>query len=449
MSNRTDAQAAIDGLIANQGIANSITPTSLGTERLQVILDGAAMTDELLEALPTSRVNVKTAADLSGTLSSTTLYFVDGIIDMGTQDITIPSGGLTFKGYSNRISQLVSTADNYDMFVSAVGGCGSILKEAMSVSVSGANSRVYNCTAIASPTVTFEISHFNWVNCTSLGVLSGFAQGVEISTGRLFGTPSLTLDGAWSAGYRSSTTIVRELSSGMTEPLFKAGATFTMASRYLTDINCDLPALAAYTDFIPANFLNDSTFQLRGAIFTRNGAVDVGDTNILPNINEADLQSSFKDNIGILNTHVGGKLKVASESATSIAAGSTYYTLAANWANTNLVHFDNPTEGQLRHLGSSPIEFRVQADFTVDSSANNELAIRLRVWRDATSSFVEFQPQVRQVNSLQGGRDVAFFTIFTSLRLEKDDYVYFQVANNSGNSNVTLEADSFFAIEER
>ena len=47
MSNRTDAQAAIDGLIAKQGIPNSITPTSLGTERLQVILDGAAMTDEL------------------------------------------------------------------------------------------------------------------------------------------------------------------------------------------------------------------------------------------------------------------------------------------------------------------------------------------------------------------------------------------------------------------
>ena len=90
-----------------------------------------------------------------------------------------------------------------------------------------------------------------------------------------------------------------------------------------------------------------------------------------------------------------------------------------------------------------------KADFTVECTANNVLAIRLRVWRDKTSSFVEFQPQLRQVNSLVGGRDVAFFSIFTSLKLEKNDYVYFQVANNSGNSNPTLELDSFYIIEER
>lgn len=47
MTNRTDAQAAINALTAKQGVSNSVTPTNLSTEQLQVMLDSSAMIDEL------------------------------------------------------------------------------------------------------------------------------------------------------------------------------------------------------------------------------------------------------------------------------------------------------------------------------------------------------------------------------------------------------------------
>ena len=85
----------------------------------------------------------------------------------------------------------------------------------------------------------------------------------------------------------------------------------------------------------------------------------------------------------------------------------------------------------------------------IESSANNEVEIRIRKWDDANSVFVDFGNQVRQVNSFVGGRDVGFFTILESVILNQNDYLFLQIANNSNTNNVTCELDSFFTISER
>ena len=47
-----------------------------------------------------NRVKVEQASDLSGILDPTKEYLIDGIVDMGSQSIEIPSGGLNLKGFN-------------------------------------------------------------------------------------------------------------------------------------------------------------------------------------------------------------------------------------------------------------------------------------------------------------------------------------------------------------
>ena len=394
-----------------------------------------------------NRVTVNQASDLSGVLDSTKEYFIDGIIDMGSQSIEIPQGGLNLSGYNFDLSQLTSTAVGYTMFTSPAGGSGNVLGKDYAIEVNGAGSQVYN---IVSDTglEAFEFARINYNNCSSLGTIDNYRQGLEVGTGRLGGSPELTLAGTWLGGYFIDTSIVRFLTDGAYS-LFKSGAGFSMASRFRSNMNLDLPASASFFDFAPANFPNSSTVQLDGCIISRGGAFDASDGNITPNMQPSDLSSAWTGNVGIRNTFIGGKQKATAESATVIAAGSTFYALNATWTPSGLSHFDVPSAGRLRHIGVSPIEFRVQADFTIEGNSNDEIAIRITKWDDSASSFLDFQPTTRPINALVGGRDVAFFTILSNIVLDTNDYLLFQVANNSGNNNVTLELDSYFVVEER
>mgnify|MGYP003625686261 CR=1 FL=1 len=397
------------------------------------------------EAL-TNRIIVNQAnkdTTLGGTIDSTKEYFLDGVIDMGATSIVVPATGLFIASYTNEFI-LSSSENSYTMFT----GGGNVFFDSIGIEVSGTSSQVYN---LIDPTGfnAVELKTVNYNNCTSLGELRNFRQGLEFNTGRFGGSPSLTLSGTWLGGYRITTAIVRSMSDTTTEPLFKAGAAFIMNSRFLSDINCDLGTLQPFSDFAVGNFPNPSTLQLKGAIISRNGAFNSSDTNIFSNIDNTDLSADFDNNIGIDNTFVGGRAFVSSENLTIITAGSTYYTLNGVWGANNLQHFDSPSGGQLRHLGNNPREFKVTVNFIIESTANDDVGIRLRKWDNSTSSFSEFQERARQINNLVGGRDVGFYNFSFNITLDQNDYIYFQVRNNSGNNNLTLETNSDFSVEER
>ena len=444
--------ATIQQIIANANVIKNETTTGantavrVGTNLVDIATDYA--NSGLENRIIVNQVNKDTT--IGGVIDSTKQYFLDGIIDMGTTSITVPPTGLTILGLSFDVSGLTSTEDNYTMFVSesiAIGS-GNLLGADYLIDVSGTNSKVYELYD-ATGFNAFEFQRINYNNCTSLGDIYDYRQGLEGGTGRFGGSPSLTLHGLWRGGFRITTSIVRSLSAAMTEPLFKAGTLFQMNSRFLTDINVDLPALASFCDFAQSNFPNPSTLQFKGAILSRDGVFNSSDANILPNISHQDLASDFDNNIGVTNTFVGGKVFVASESATSIVTQGTYYTLNANWASNDLQHFDSPSGGQLRHLGNNPREFKLNVNFSIESTATNEVGIRLRIWRNSTSSFIEFAERVREINSFVGGRDVGFYNFSFNVSLDQNDYVFFQVRNNSSSDNVTLESNSDFTIEER
>ena len=199
------------------------------------------------------------------------------------------------------------------------------------------------------------------------------------------------------------------------------------------------------------NFTNPSTLQLQDCIVTSNGVSDAEDANITPNISRGDLAAAWKNNQGMPNTYVGGTLSIISESTTSIGTADTWETLEGTWLATDLEHFDVPANGQIRHLGNNPRDFEVSASIVIDGGSNDVAAIKLRKWDDSAGAFVELEytAQTRVINNLQGPRDVAYFSIFTGVTLDQNDYLYVEVKNVTDTTDVTAELGSFFRIQER
>lgn len=397
-----------------------------------------------------STVIVQSAADLSGTLDSSKTYFIDGTIDMGAQSIEVPAGGLSITGSTFDISHLTSSEDGHTMFTSPVGGSGNLLVRDVGLENSGASSQVFDLTDSTGFNAV-ELERVNFNNCTSLGEITGYRQGLESGTGRFGGTPNLTLSGTWVGGYFIDTSIVRSLDAGMTGALYQEGTSFSMASRFRSNQNIDLPANAAFFDFSASNFPNPGTVQMQGCEITRNGVYNGDDTNLTPNMDRGDLAAYWKQNNGLPNTFVGGTTSITSEELTVIGAGSTYYDLEGIFTGTGLEHFTASADGKLTHIGSSPREFEITSNLVLESQQNNNLTVRFRKWDDSASAFVnlDYTAQTRVVNNLQGGRDVAYFTIIVGAVLDQNDYLQLQVRNNSGNQNVTAELGSFFRIQER
>ena len=391
-------------------------------------------------------VFVKQASDF-GTIDSTKIYVVDGIIDMGTISIEIPVGGINIKGLDFNVSQLVSSEDNYTMFTSPVGGSGSLNVSGVAFETSGTNSQVFNVVGNTGfEAIEFTSTNFN--NCTSLGTIDTYRQGLEINTGRFGGTPSLTLAGTWIGGYFIDTSIVRGITDG-SYALYQAGTGFSMGSRFRSNQNLDLNNTVAFIDFSPSNFVNPSTLQLDGCIVTRGSIIDASDTTIHPNISPMDLASAWKQNVGVGNTFVGGNLTISTEVETTINTTGVFEDLAGTWTTAGLEHFDSPTQGQLRHLGNSPREFRIYINAAIDGGANDEIDLKVVVWDNSASTFIDYKTQRRVINNFQGGRDVAFFTFQDNIFLDQNDYVKLQVANSSDTTNVTAELNSEFTVEPR
>lgn len=70
----------------------------------------------------TNTVVVKTASDLAD-IDSTRNYMIDGVVDMGSQSITVPTGGISISGLNGArdTAKLTSSEDNFTLFVSPDG----------------------------------------------------------------------------------------------------------------------------------------------------------------------------------------------------------------------------------------------------------------------------------------------------------------------------------------
>ena len=438
---RTGAVAAISGDYVASQVTNDSSVTGATVKEA---LDN--LTPELINRVVVNQANA--VETLGGVIDSSKEYFLDGAIDMGSTSITVPPTGITLRGYSFDISGIYSSANSHSIFVSETPliGSGNVLLTELYLSATGLSSKVYDLYD-ATGFNAIEVNKVNYIDCTSIGDLYGYRQGLETGTGRFGGSPSLTLHGTWLGGFRISTSIVRNMSDTTVEPLFKQGTNFVMNSRFLTDINCDLGDLQPLLDFDDSNFPNPSTLELVDIILTRGGVVNPQDTNLSPNISAANLSCSWVGNNGIMNTFVGGESVVTTEITTVISAQDTPTPILGTQTTIDLQHFDSPSNGQLRFLGTKPIEYTVSWDFVLDGQQNGEYRIDLCRVRQGVKSIVH--SQIRVINNLQGGRDVAYFTGSHHEIIFQTDYTFFEVTNLKGSQNCTLELDSSWLIDAR
>ena len=398
--------------------------------------------------IPSKAKIIKSRFDFPAVLSSDVVYFIDGVVDLSDRSLEVPEGGLYISGHNFDISKLVSSEPNYTMFTSPLVGSGNIVGKDYGVEVTGASSKGYDISGNTG-FEAFELSRINYNNCESLGEINNYRQGFETGTGRFGGKPELTLSGTWVGGYFIESSIVRILADGAYS-LFKAGAALTLGSRFRTNMNVDLPASVSLFDFIPANFPNPSTLQVDSAIVTRLGVQDATDSNYTPNISASDLACSWSNNVGMPNTFEGGSIGIGASAVTTINTIDVFEDVAAlSWITADLQHFDNPVNGQLRHLGINPREYKAVASLTIEGANNDVLTLRVSKWDNSASSFVTVLDQVRPVNNLIGARDVAFFNVNVNTTLDQNDYIKLQIANNSGTANVTAETDGYLLVEQR
>ena len=388
-------------------------------------------------------VVVVTKASDFGVIDSTKIYLIAGIIDMTGVSLEVPSGGMNIIGYTFDVSQLVNTEASYTMFTSPVGGSGNLLIENVGLETSGASSSVFALTD-ATGFNAVEMNKVNFNNCTSLGYLDGFRQGLENGTGRFGGTPELEFRSAWVGGYRTTTTITRGLSN--ITSLFKAGAGFTFAGRFAIGINCDLPATGALIDFSASNIDNDESLELFDCRVTRQGVLDATDTTIHPNIDHTSVKCLWDNNAGIPNTTRYIKASVTTEVATVVSAIDTYYPLAGTLTVETSSHFDMPANGEFRLLTANGT-YQLTGDFVLDAPANDTIDLRVTKSTDGGATYpTEITHIRRQVNSFVGGRDVAFVPVNFIATLAKDDRIRIEVENKTSTGDITAELDSFFII---
>jgi hypothetical protein len=65
-------------------------------------------------------------------------------------------------------------------------------------------------------------------------------------------------------------------------------------------------------------------------------------------------------------TFVGGKQVLTTEVTTPISVAGQFETLLGTWSTSDLQHFDSPANGQLRHIGNNPREYKIQSDLTIE-----------------------------------------------------------------------------------
>ena len=423
--------------VALSNVETTITDTDSGIPTSGAVVDYTA-----LNSISSQKI-VKQASDLSGTLDSTITYFIDGIIDMGSQTIEVPASGLSLSGATFDVSQLISSAGAYTMFTSPVGGSGNLVLKDLAVSTSGAGSSVFGLTD-TNGLSAIEIKVVNFNDCTSLGYLDGYRQGLESGTGRFGGTPELEFRNTWIGGYRTETTIARAMNNFTS--LFKAGAGFTFDGRVILEMNCDLPTSGAFCDFAPANINNDESLQIANARITRNGVLNSSDTTKHPNIDHTNVKSLWSNNTGMPNTTKYIKSSITAEVTTTISVVDTYYPLLGTFNVDTSSHLSMPSNGEFELLSGNG-SYQIVGDFVIEGGANDVLDMRVTKSTDGGITYPEEITHIsRQVNSLVGGRDVAFFPLNLIATLKEGDRVRLEIENKSGTANVTAEIDSYFII---
>jgi hypothetical protein len=403
-------------------------------------------TANVLALTPASVIVVNSASDLSGTLVSDKVYLIDGIIDMGTQTITVPSTGLQIAGYGIGVSKLLSTENSYTMFVDAASDAGTLFISELTIDVSGTSSQVFDLDNSGAGDAV-EINSTNFENCTSIGTLDAFRQFLMVNVFWLSCDDGITFAGTWAGGASIRTFLVRNFDPGAAGGTVFTGSTspaLTFASRFFCDGNIDTPSGATVYDFAASMFTNDADFELITGQYTGAGTVVAVKSPVVDN---TSTKSRHRDNNGIPNTYVGARWSVTTETATTVSSSSTYYKLAGTTTYDDEQWFSNTTDNAFVLDSTNTIEVVVQGTISVQAGNNDELQVKIRMWDDSASAYVDIHEHGTITMSGSGkGENKALLGFAT---MEINDRIEVWIQNIADTTNITMLEGSLVSVSER
>lgn len=385
-----------------------------------------------------NRIKVTNESQLQ-TIVSGTEYLITGELEITTPIVIAAGVKCKIRGLGTSISKLYSSANNFTMIVGTA--VSDVQIDKIAFEVTGTNSKVFDLKS-QTGNEAFEMDSVNFDNCSKIGVLDNFRQGLGINIGYLGGKPEYEFKGAWN-GFRISTAIIRGTSSGYT--FWKAGAGFTFSGRFLTDINAVIPSGSVFCDFAASNITNDESLQFINADF--NPGISAG--SILPNISTASTKVRASRSKGIPNTYVGGSWEMVANTLTALTGstpakvlGTTTYELLSWLSGTNNNEF----------ISESTKEIIVEAHFNGSfiGESNIEYLLTVRKWVAASSIYEDISSVLFTTNGIGASDKSETVSLLTkNFALNHLDRVELWISDFTGAGNdVTIYQKSRLKIRE-
>jgi len=393
------------------------------------------------EQVPDNWVIVKSASDLSGTLSSDVLYLVDGVVDMGATQIKVPSGGIAIHGLDFGVSGLTTSEASHTLFIDPdTGYAGTVLLRNLFVTVSGSGSQVFDLDNEENGGAV-ECTDFNFVSCTSIGTLNNYRQGLWSDFALVACTDGLEVDGTWAGGFAILTSIVVSAGTAFTGTILKAGASLVVNGSIRSDINAlQIDSTGGISDFAPSNVTNDAEFRMIGV--RCNPAATP-----FPNMPASDPKARFSSCVGFRNTYVGAQWSITSEATTVISAANTPVKVAGTTTYADENWFRNTTDNAFVYDGSDQIGVVIHGQISFTGTTGDQINVIARHWIDATSSYVDLS-ETGAFTMNSGGR-AENIGVLAFCDFDENDRMEIWVENQSAAKNVTAKLDGIVSISER
>tara|TARA_R110002020_G_scaffold472424_1_gene700426 strand:- start:17113 stop:18444 length:1332 start_codon:yes stop_codon:yes gene_type:complete len=402
-----------------------------------------AQLKDLIHTSESQVVVVKQASDLIGALSSSKVYVIDGEIDMtGAGSIIVPADGLELRGLGLNVSVLKSSGVGHIMFADASGDSGGLSMGDMTLTSTGASSKIFdldNSGATAAGLGRVEFNNVNFTDVVNIGDLSNFVQLLQMTCVWRSVDDGYTFHGTWGGALFIDSFLVRGFgSSGV---MFREGTGLTFGSRMFCNGNIDVPTGSIAYDFSHSVF-NDASFELVFGNYSGGGTV----SSIISN---ADTEARFRDNNGFENTYVGGRWALNADTGTTTTVAGTFYKMAGVTTSADLQWMSGGTANDLTYDSSEKARAIVQGSASIASgTANTNVTLRV-VKLDASDSLNPVTLADMPTLSLKSAGDALQIPIVAYADLEAGDVVEVWVTSDKAGAVLTFSENTNSSVTER
>lgn len=390
-----------------------------------------------------SQVIVKSATGLLGNLSSSKAYVIDGVIDMGDNSIVVPEGGLFIQGLGFGISKLLSTENNFDLFVTSPTHSGDLFINGTDIEITGTSSRVFGDLDNLENFSAVEFIDTNFIDCTSLGSIKDYRQLLTSNVAFINILDGLTFDGAWLGGAAILQTIMINIGAGVS--IFKEGTSLVFGAGVRSDLNGNsINATTILFDFQASNFSQDGSFSLT------NVRVNPLATGAIPNISGDNVKARFRNCSGFKNTYVGSSWEVTTGDTTSFPSDNTLVKMAGVTTYGTETWFSNSVDNAVIYSSSLVLEAEVKYSLSFTGNNNRVVGVQLRHWDDSASAYVNIGARVTAtLNGGPTGVRAENVVGYADVTLDDNDRVEVWVENQTTSQDIDTAVSGSFFIKER